>query len=99
VDLVTIGSEAWRWRRHIGPIKKDGPSVELDVYSFMTTTPNALVGTINHERMPVLLSTDDEFETWMTGTPDEAFSLMKEYPPDKMRMVQSGFDKSDLLQV
>jgi putative SOS response-associated peptidase YedK len=28
------------WRRHIGPIKKDGPSVELDVYSFMTTKPN-----------------------------------------------------------
>ncbi len=54
MDLLTIASEAWRWRRHIGPIKKDGPSVELDVYSFMTTTLNALVGTINHERMPVL---------------------------------------------
>jgi hypothetical protein len=26
------------WRRNVGPIKKDGPSVELDVYSFMTTT-------------------------------------------------------------
>jgi hypothetical protein len=25
----------------------------------MTTTPNALVGMINHERMPVLLSTDE----------------------------------------
>jgi putative SOS response-associated peptidase YedK len=86
------------WRRHVGPIKKDGPSVELDVYSFMTTTPNALVGTINHERMPVLLSTDEEYETWMTGTPDEAFSLMKEYPPDKMRMVQSGFEKRDMLE-
>ena len=42
---------------------------EPDVYSFMTTTPNALVGTINHERMPVLLSTDEKFERWMKGTP------------------------------
>jgi putative SOS response-associated peptidase YedK len=63
----------------------------------MTTTPNALVGTINHERMPVLLSTDEEFATWMTGSPDEAFALLREYPPDKMRMVQSGFEKRDMV--
>jgi putative SOS response-associated peptidase YedK len=71
--------------------------VKLDVYSFMTTTPNELVGTINHERMPVLLSTDEEFATWITGTPDEAFALLREYPPDQMRMVQSGFEKRDML--
>ena len=45
------------WRRYKGPIKKDGPSIELEVYSFLTTTPNPLVETINHERMPVLLTT------------------------------------------
>ena len=59
------------WRRWNGPIKKDGPPVEIDVFSFMTTTPNALVATINHERMPVLLTGDEAFETWLTGTPDE----------------------------
>jgi putative SOS response-associated peptidase YedK len=72
--------------------------MELNVYSFMTTTPNALVGTINHQRMPVLLSTDEEFATWMTGTPNEASALIREYPPDKMRMVQSGFEKRDMLR-
>ena len=30
------------WQRWKGPVKKDGPNVELDVYSFMTTAPNAL---------------------------------------------------------
>ena len=30
------------WRTWKGPIKKDGPTVELNVYSFMTTAPNAL---------------------------------------------------------
>ena len=49
------------WQRWKGPVKKDGPTVELDVYSFMTTTPNALTDSINHERMPVLLSKEDEF--------------------------------------
>lgn len=54
------------------------------------------VGSINHERMPVLLSTEAEFETWITRTPNEAFALVGEHPPDKMRMVQSGFEKRDL---
>jgi putative SOS response-associated peptidase YedK len=40
------------WQRGKGPVKKDGPNVEIDVYSFMTTAPNALTDSINHERMP-----------------------------------------------
>ena len=54
------------WQRWKGPVKKDGPNVELDVYSFMTTAPNALAGSINHERMPVLLSDEADFETWLS---------------------------------
>ena len=85
------------WRHHVGPIKKDGDPVELDVFSFMTTTPNSLVGSINHERMPVLLSSEKDFEAWMSGTPDEAFKLVREFAPDRMRIVQSGFEKRDTL--
>jgi putative SOS response-associated peptidase YedK len=50
------------WRRYLGPVRKDGPNVELEVYAFLTTTPNQLVATINHERMPVLLTREEEFE-------------------------------------
>lgn len=85
------------WRRYRGPVKKDGEIVEQEVFSFMTTTPNALVGTINHERMPVLLATEQAFATWLEGSPDEARALLTEYPPDQMRMVQSGYDKLDQL--
>lgn len=48
--------------------------------------------------MPILLSCEADFNTWMTGTADDAFALLREYPPDKMRMVQSGFEKRDLLE-
>ena len=85
------------WRRWKGPIKKDGPTIELDVYAFMTTEPNALTRSINHERMPVLLDNDEAFETWLSGTPKEAYGLVKSFGPDKMRIVQSGFEKKDLL--
>jgi len=54
-----------------------------------------LVETINHERMPVLLAREEGFETWLTGPPDEAFSLAQQYPPDRMRIVQEAFYKED----
>jgi putative SOS response-associated peptidase YedK len=84
------------WRRYRGPVKKDGPNVDIETYSFLTTTPNPLVATINHERMPVLLTREEEFHTWLAGSSDEAFALAREYAPDQMRMVQEGFDKEDL---
>ena len=56
----------------------------------LTTTPNPLVATINHERMSVLLTREEEFQTWLNGTPDEAFALTREYPADRMAVVQEG---------
>lgn len=37
------------------------------------------------------------FSTWLTGRPGEAQSLIAEYPAERMRMVQSGYDKLDHL--
>ena len=78
------------WRRYQGPVKKDGPKVDLEVYAFLTSTPNKLVATINHERMPVLLTREEEFDVWLNGAPHVAFALAQEYPPGQMRIVQEG---------
>lgn len=83
------------WKRWRGPIRKDGPNVEIDVYAFMTTEPNSLVSTINHERMPVLLTEEQEFETWLAGSPREAFGLIRSFDPERMQIVQSGMEKQD----
>ena len=63
----------------------------------MTTLPNALVATVDHERMPVLLTQEDEFEAWLNGSPQEARQLVQSYDADRMRIVQSGSDREDLL--
>lgn len=63
----------------------------------MTTAPNALTDSINHERMPVLLSEEADFETWLSGSPAEAFALARSFDPAAMRIVQSGLEKKDLL--
>jgi putative SOS response-associated peptidase YedK len=85
------------WQRWRGPVKKDGPNVDVDVYSFLMTAPNELTRSISHERMTVLLSSEDQFETWLLGTPAEAFALVQSFDPALMRIVQSGKTKDDLL--
>ena len=56
-----------------------------------------VVARINHERMPVLLTREEEFDTWLRGSSDEAMSLAREYPAAQMQIVQEGLDKEDLL--
>jgi putative SOS response-associated peptidase YedK len=78
-------------------MKKDDPNVDIETYAFLTTTPNALVATINHERVPVLLTREEEFQTWLRGSAEEALALARQYPPERMRIVQEGFGKEDLV--
>jgi putative SOS response-associated peptidase YedK len=85
------------WRAYRGPLKRNGEPVELEVFAFMTTTPNELVATINHERMPVLLTGEEQFDTWLKGSAAEAFSLARHHPAENMQIVQSGLEKEDLL--
>jgi putative SOS response-associated peptidase YedK len=87
------------WTRYRGPLKKDGPNVEQEVFAFMTTEPNALTASINHERMPVLISDPADFETWLSGSTEEAFKLARSYAAEQMRIVQSGSEREDLLRV
>jgi putative SOS response-associated peptidase YedK len=85
------------YRQWKGPIKKAGPNVDIEVFSFMTTLPNTLTSTINHERSPVLLTTENVCRSWLTGTSEEAFGVIKTSDPERMHIVQSGLDKEDLL--
>jgi hypothetical protein len=43
------------------------------------------------------ISTDEAFETWINGSTDQAFDLVREYAPHEMQIVQEGFEKRDLL--
>ena len=49
--------------------------------------------------LPVLLASDADFDTWLGGTPKEAYGLVRSYESYKMRIVQSGFEKKDLVGV
>lgn len=85
------------WRDYTGPIRKDGEDVTQRVFAFLTCGPNGLPAAEFHGRMPVLLTTDEGFATWLHGSAEEALALARPYPAAGMRIVQSGADRKDLL--
>jgi putative SOS response-associated peptidase YedK len=85
------------WTKYKGPLKKGGETAEQEVFAFLTTEPNELTASINHERMPVLISDPADFETWLSAPPQDAFRLARSYAAEQMRIVQSGADREDLL--
>ncbi len=68
---------------------RDDPLAEAPAYTMVTTTPNEVVKPIHPSRMPVILNPDN-YEQWLTGTPDEAAALMRPFPADQMMVVKSG---------
>jgi putative SOS response-associated peptidase YedK len=68
---------------------KEGETTN-DLYAFLTTEPNAEVGAIHPKAMPVILTTPDEVETWMTAPPDEALTLQRPLPDGALRIVARG---------
>lgn len=81
------------WRTWKGPLKPDAEPVEMDVYSFLTTTPNDVVKPIHPNRMPVLLSGQEQFDTWLDGSPEEAYQLARPFPANEMQIVHKGEKK------
>ncbi|MFC3326181.1 SOS response-associated peptidase [Mesorhizobium cantuariense] len=65
---------------------KEGPG-DHEVYGFMTTKPNALIAPIHEKAMPVILTRQDEIETWLTAPWSEAKKLQRTAPDDALVIV------------
>jgi putative SOS response-associated peptidase YedK len=66
-----------------------------DLFGFLTTEPNDVVGPVHPKAMPVILTTPEEIETWMTAPAEEALKLQRPLPGGALRIVASGVKKDE----
>ena len=65
---------------------KDGPQ-DFELYGFLTTAPHAVVRPVHQKAMPVILTTQDDVETWLTAPAEEALHLQRPLPDNALRII------------
>jgi putative SOS response-associated peptidase YedK len=83
----------WRPWTGVRGTKAENPDrSEADhrLFSFLTTEANGIVEPIHPKAMPVLLTTPDEWATWLEAPTEEALKLQRPLPDAAMKIVASG---------
>ena len=61
--------------------------INCDLFAFLTTDPNRVVGEIHPKAMPVILRNEEEIETWLTAPWNEAKVLQRPLPDDELMLL------------
>ena len=84
----------WRPWDGVRGTKADPAEGSHQLFAFLTCEPNAVVAPIHPKAMPVLLTTEQEWDTWLTGGLADALRLQRPLPDDMLSVVARG-EKQD----
>jgi len=83
------------WTRWTSVRKVKEGETTNDVFAFLTTAPNALVGAYHPKAMPVILRSQADIDLWMTAAAPDALTLQRPLPDDALIIVGRGSRRDD----
>ena len=69
--------------------------MEHHLFSFLTCEANGVVAPIHPKAMSVILTTQDEIDTWLTAPTELALQLQRSLPDDALKIVARGERKDE----
>ena len=84
-------STSWHGKRGT---KANAVEGEHQLYGFLTTDANAEVAPIHPKAMPVILTTAEQIETWLTAPIEQALKLQRPLPDGSLKIIARG-EKED----
>lgn len=68
---------------------KDGETTD-NLFGFLTTKPNDVVGPVHPKAMPVILTEAEEMRIWLEADASEALGLQRPLPDGQLKIVAQG---------
>jgi putative SOS response-associated peptidase YedK len=70
-----------------GTRRKDEGPMDHELFAFLTTKPNDVVGAIHPKAMPVILRTEEEWNVWLKAPWSEARELQRPLPDGLLEII------------
>ena len=78
------------WTRWTSVRKVKEGETTNDLFAFLTTEPNSIVAPIHAKAMPVILTTQEEIDAWMTAPTPKALTLQRPLADSSLQIVARG---------